>query len=60
MDPIIKEQILAVRDTCETNMFDVSQITRIAIKMEYYELVNYLQEHKIEYSNFIIWGEQNR
>ena len=44
-----------VRDTCETNMFDVSAVTKIALKMGFYELADYLQNHKSEYSHFIIW-----
>ena len=53
----MKEQILSVRDTCETNMFDVAAVTRIALKMGFQELADYLQDHKSEYSHFIIWGE---
>jgi hypothetical protein len=40
----IKEQILAVRDTGLTNMFDVSAVQRIANDMGFYELVVYLEE----------------
>ena len=41
-------------------MFDVIQITRIALKMGYYELAKYLEDNKSEYSHFIIWGDQNK
>ena len=58
MDPIIKEQILAVRDTGETNMLDVKAVAMIAMREDYYELVDYLQDHKREYSRFILTGAE--
>ena len=42
----IKEQILAIRDTGLTNMFDVNAVQRIADEMEFYELVIFLEEEK--------------
>ena len=56
MNATIKEQILAVRDTGETNMFDVNAVQVIALRDGYYELATYLQEHKREYSRFIMTG----
>ena len=53
----IKEQILAVRDTGRTNMFDVNAVQRIAYEMDFYELVCWLEEHKKEYTHFILYGE---
>lgn len=53
----IKEQILAIRDTGLTNMFDVNMVQRIANDMGFYELVVYLEEHRREYAHFIITGE---
>ena len=40
----VKEQILVIRDTGLTNMFDVQTVQRIAYDMEFYELVTYLEE----------------
>ena len=40
----IKEQILAVRDTGLTNMFDTSAVQVIANEMGFYELVIFLEE----------------
>ena len=34
MDEKIKEQILTVRDTGRTNMFDVNAVQRLAFEME--------------------------
>ena len=52
----IKEQILAVRGTGLTNMFDVSTVQRIANDMGFHELVVYLEEHRREYAHFILTG----
>lgn len=56
MTQTIKEQILAVRDTGETNMFDVNAVQYIANREGYYELVVYLMDNRKEYSNFIMTG----
>ena len=56
MDHTIREQILTVRDTGETNMFDVSAVMRIAMRDKFYELADYLCEHKTEYTRFILTG----
>ena len=53
----IREQILAVRKTGLTNMFDVIMVQRIAHEMQFYELVIYLEEHRSEYVHFILTGE---
>jgi hypothetical protein len=53
----IKEQILAVRDTGRTNMFDVPMVQNIANEMRFYELVIFLEEHRSEYVHFILTGE---
>ncbi|MFV0529133.1 MAG: DUF5049 domain-containing protein [Lachnospiraceae bacterium] len=57
MNATIKEQILAVRDTGETNMFDTNMVQVIANREGFYELVVYLEEHKREYSRFILTGD---
>ena len=57
MTETIKEQILAVRDTALTNMFDVNMVQRIANDMGFYELVIYLEDHRREYAHFILTGE---
>ena len=57
MSEMVKKQILAIRDTGLTNMFDVRTVQRIAHDMEFYELVLYLEEHRREYAHFILTGE---
>lgn len=58
MDIKVKEQILVIRDTGLTNMFDVTAVQRIAYEMNFYELVNYLEENRKEYVRFILTGEE--
>lgn len=53
----IRGQILAVRKTGRTNMFDVPMVQYIANEMRFYELVIFLEEHRSEYVNFILTGE---
>lgn len=52
----LKEQILAIRDTGETNMFDTARVQRMAYDRGFYELVLFLEEHKKEYAHFILTG----
>ena len=57
MDDKVKEQILAIRDTGLTNMFDLPMVQRLAYERDFYELVLYLEEHRKEYAHFILTGE---
>ena len=58
MDSKVKEQILAVRDTGQTNMFDTRTVQRIGHEMNFFELVVFLEEHKDKYVRFILTGEE--
>lgn len=58
MNTKVKEQILAIRATGRTNMFDVPMVQYIANEMHFYELVVYLEEHRKEYVQFILKGER--
>lgn len=53
----VKEQILTVRDTGLTNMFDLRTVQRIAYEMDFYELVTFIEEEKAAYVRFILTGE---
>ena len=57
MTKTIKNQILAIRNSGETNMFDVGRVQQIANRKGYYELVIYLEEYRKEYVNFILTGK---
>ena len=57
MDEKIKEQILYIRSTGLTNMFDVTMVQRLADEYGFYELVVFIEENKAEYAHFILYGE---
>ena len=58
MDEKVKEQILAIRDTGLTNMFDVTAVQQLAYERDFYELVLYLEDYRKEYVNFILHGDE--
>ena len=55
----LKEQIIAIRDTGLTNMFDVNTVQRIADEMEFHELVIFLDEEKAKHVKFILNGDED-
>jgi len=44
MDPRVREQILAIRDTGLANMFDVPMVQRLAYERDFYELVLFIED----------------
>ena len=57
MDEKIKEQILYIRVSGLTNMFDVTMVQRLANEYGFYELVIFLEENRADYVHFILYGE---
>lgn len=57
MNTKIKEQILAIRNTGLTNMFDIHMVQRLANEMNFFELVIFIEEHRSEYVHFIMYGD---
>lgn len=57
MNETVKEQILAIRDTGLTNMFDVNVVQRLAYERDFYDLVLFLEDNRKEYVKFIMTGE---
>lgn len=57
MNEEIKKQILIIRDSAVTNMFDINRVQYEANRLGLYELVLYLEENKDEYCRFILTGE---
>jgi hypothetical protein len=53
----VKEQILAVRDTGRTNMFDTNAVKSIALEMDFFELADFLETERKAYARFILTGE---
>ena len=51
-------QLMEIRDSGLTNMFDTNTVQRLAYDREMYELVMYIEEHKKEYVHFIMCGTE--
>lgn len=58
MDKVVREQIVAVRNSGEANMLDSRAVQRIANREGFCELVVYLEDHRREYANFILTGRE--
>ena len=56
MSETIKEQILAIRYTGLTNMFDATKVQMIALQMGFDELAGYIEYHYRDYQMFILTG----
>jgi hypothetical protein len=59
MTETICQQILAVRDTGLTNMFDTNTVQRIAYDMDFFELVCFIEEDRKAYVRFILTGKSS-
>jgi hypothetical protein len=58
MTETVKQQIMAVRDSGETNMLDTRMVQYIANREGFYELVIYIEDHREKYAHFIFTGEE--
>jgi len=52
----VKEQILAIRATGKTNMFDANSVQNLAFYMGFYELVDFIETDRKAYSKFLLTG----
>jgi hypothetical protein len=59
MNGVIKDQIVAIRDSGETNMFDIRAVFEIALREDYYELADFIFMNTSAYSRFILTGEED-
>lgn len=59
IDKTSLEQLLEIRSTGLTNMFDFHAVQRLAYEMGSYELVTWMEEHKNEYGAFIMYGAED-
>ena len=57
MPDTVREQILAVRATGKTNMFDVKAVFELAVQMDFPELADFIFMDTKAYSHFILTGE---
>lgn len=55
----IRSEILTIRGTGATNMFDVHTVRKIAEELNYVELVKYIDTNKDGYFDSIFTGEIN-
>ena len=53
----VRKQILAIRDTGLTIMFDLNTVQRLAYERGYYELVTFIEEDRRASTRFILTGE---
>jgi len=58
MDERVFRQLMDIRDSGETNMFDLNKVQRLAYDKGYYELVCYIEDHRKEYVHFILGGRE--
>ena len=58
MSDTVREQILAVRATGKTNMFDVKAVFELAVQMDFSELADFICMDAKAYSHFILTGEK--
>ena len=58
IDDTVFEQIMAIRKSGETNMFDSKAVFQIAIREGYDELADFIFSHTPHYSNFILTGQR--
>lgn len=52
----VRDQILKIRESGESNMLLVPAVQRIAFDLGYYELVVFIEDHRKAYVTFIMTG----
>ena len=56
---LVKAQILAIRDSAQTNMLATRAVQRLAYERDFFELVCFIEEHPDRYFRFIMSGDEN-
>lgn len=57
MSDAVREQILAIRASGETNMFDAQTVRRLALERGFCDLADYIEADVKAYAHFILTGE---
>lgn len=57
MNDKVRDQILVIRATGKTNMFDITFVQRLAFEMGFFELVDFIETSRKSYTHFILTGE---
>jgi len=58
MNEKVFAQIMDIRDSGRVNMFDIPAVQRMAFKMEFYELICFIERDRAAYVRFILTGEE--
>ena len=58
MNEKIVSLIRDIRDSGLVNMFDIPAVQRMAFKMEFYELICFIERNRAAYICFILTGEE--
>lgn len=53
----IKDQIIFIRDTALTNMFDLGMVKALATEFDMPELIEFIENNSKAYTHFILTGE---
>lgn len=53
----IKDQILLIRETGITNMFDLGMVRALAKELDMTELIEFIENNSKAYTHFILTGE---
>ena len=56
---VVKKQIIKIRDSGPTNMFDITVVQRLADQRHFFELVCFIEDQPERYFNFIMTGDEN-
>ncbi|MDO4301275.1 MAG: DUF5049 domain-containing protein [Clostridia bacterium] len=56
----IKEQIIAIRESGLTNMFDIREVKRLAKERRFFELIDYIEDYQDRYVAFIFNSNKNK
>lgn len=59
MNDKVKEQILSIRATGKTNMFDITAVQRLSFEMGYKELIDFIETNQKTYAHFILTGDSD-
>ena len=58
MNEKVVSQIMDIRNSGRVNMFDIPAVQRMAFKMEFYELICFIERDRTAYIRFILTGEE--
>ena len=58
MNDTVFSQLMDIRDSGRVNMFDIPSVQRMAFKMEFYELICFIERDRAAYIRFILMGEK--